>query len=67
MFLDHDKHKEVVSELSWEIVKNYIITNRGKLDDLKKLIDETCNSLDAVLTKEKNITSAEFFNLVAAI
>ena len=67
MFLDHDKHKEVVSVLSWEIVKNYIITNRGKLDDLKKLIDETCNSLDAVLTKEKNITSAEFFNLVAAI
>ena len=67
MFLDHDKHKEVVSVLSWEIVKNYIITNRGKLDDLKKLIEETCNSLDAVLTKEKNITSAEFFNLVAAI
>ena len=67
MFLDHDKHKEVVSVLSWEIVKNYIITNRGKLDNLKQLIDETCNSLDAVLTKEKNITSAEFFNLVAAI
>ena len=67
MFIDHDKHKEFVSELSWEIVKNYIITNRGKLDDLKKLIEETCNSLDAVLTKEKNITSAEFFNLEAAI
>ena len=67
MFIDHDKHKEFVSELSWEIVKNYIITNRGKLDDLKKLIEETCNSLDAVLTKEKNITSAEFFNLVTTI
>ena len=67
MFLDHDKHKEFVSELSWEIIKNYIITNRGKLENLKQLIEETCNSLDAVLTKEKNITSAEFFNLVTTI